>query len=95
MRFDPVECGKRMKALRESKKLTQMQLAEHLNISLNHLKALEHARRLFSIYLVIEISEFFDVSLDYLLLGKTQSASQVHSELNAAIEILERIKKEL
>lgn len=58
MRFDPVECGKRMKALRESKNLTQMQLAEQLNISLNHVKALEHARRLFSIDLVIEISAF-------------------------------------
>ena len=80
MRFDPVECGKRMKALRESKNLTQMQLAEQLNISLN---------------LVIEISAFFDVSLDYLLLGKTQSTSKAASELNAAIEILERIKKEL
>lgn len=95
MRFDPVECGKRMKALRESKNLTQMQLAEQLNISLNHVKALEHARRLFSIDLVIEISAFFDVSLDYLLLGKTQSTSKDASELNAAIEILERIKKEL
>lgn len=88
MRFDPVECGKRMKALRESKNLTQMQLAEQLNISLNHVKALEHARRLFSIDLVIEISAFFDVSLDYLLLGKTQSTSKAASELNAAIEIL-------
>ena len=39
MRFNPVECGKRMKALRESKNLTQMQLAEQLNISLNHVKA--------------------------------------------------------
>ena len=95
MRFDPVECGKRMKALRESKNLTQMQLAEQLNISLNHVKALEHARGLFSIDLVIEISAFFDVSLDYLLLGKTQSTSKAASELNAAIEILERIKKEL
>ena len=95
MRFNPVECGKRMKALRESKNLTQMQLAEQLNISLNHVKALEHARRLFSIDLVIEISAFFDVSLDYLLLGKTKSTSHVHSELNAAIEILEHIKKEL
>ncbi len=45
MRFDPVECGKRMKALRESKNLTQMQLAEQLNISLNHVKALEHASK--------------------------------------------------
>ena len=76
MRFDPVECGKRMKALRESKNLTQMQLAEQLNISLNHVKALEHARRLFSIDLVIEISAFFDVSLDYLLLGKNTKHQQ-------------------
>lgn len=28
MRFDPVECGKRMKALRESKNLTQKLLTD-------------------------------------------------------------------
>lgn len=94
MRFDPVECGKRMKALRESKNLTQMQLAEQLNISLNHVKALEHARRLFSIDLVIEISAFLMYHWT-ISFGKTQSTSKAASELNAAIEILERIKKEL
>ena len=29
MRFDPVECGKRMKALRESKNLTSRRAAEN------------------------------------------------------------------
>ena len=93
--MDQKKIGAFIAQCRKEKKLTQMQLAEQLNISLNHVKALEHARRLFSIDLVIEISAFFDVSLDYLLLGKTQSTSKAASELNAAIEILERIKKEL
>ena len=49
MRFDPVECGKRIKSLREEKGLTQMELAEQLNVGLNHVKALERARRVFSL----------------------------------------------
>ena len=38
MRFDPVECGKRIKALRENKNLTRAQLAEQLNISFDHMR---------------------------------------------------------
>ena len=55
MRFDPVECGKRIKSLREEKGFTQMELAEELNITLNHLKAIENARRACSIDLLVEL----------------------------------------
>ena len=40
MRFDPVECGKRIKALREEKRLTQMELAEQICITTDHLRPL-------------------------------------------------------
>ncbi len=95
MRFDPVECGKRIKGLRENKNLTQVQLAEHLNITLNHLKAIEHARRACSIDLLVELHNFFNVSLDYLVLGKSLKADCVQSEINDVIKILECIKNEL
>ena len=32
MRFDPVECGKRIKSLREEKGYTQVQLSETIRI---------------------------------------------------------------
>ena len=95
MRFDATECGKRIKALREEKGFTQAQLAEQLNISLNHMKALERARRVFSLELMVELSVIFSVSLDYLVLGEASRAGYIHSELDMAIKILDRIKKEL
>ena len=95
MRFDATECGKRIKALREENGFTQAQLAEQLNISLNHMKALERARRVFSLELMVELSVIFSVSLDYLVLGKASKTGYIHSELDTAIKILGRIKKEL
>ena len=40
MRFDAMECGKRIKALREEKRLTQMELAEQICITTDHLRAI-------------------------------------------------------
>ena len=95
MRFDATECGKRIKALREEKGFTQAQLAEQLNISLNHMKVLERARRVFSLELMVELSVIFSVSLDFLVLGKTMKVDCVQSEIEDAIRILEKLKKGL
>ena len=71
MRFDPVECGKRIKALREEKRLTQMELAEQICITTDHLRAIERGRRACSIDLLVDLSLFFEVTLDHLILGRT------------------------
>ena len=63
MRFDPVECGKRIKSLREEKGLTQMELSEQFRISLDHLKAIERGRRACSIELFVEAATAFNVSI--------------------------------
>ena len=95
MRFDPVECGKRIKALREDKNLTQVQLAERISITADHLRAIERGRRACSIDLLVDISMFFEVSLDYLILGGTSQFAAMKSELCQAIKILECIKGNL
>ena len=41
-----------------------------------------------SIDLLVEIAEYFDVSLDYLILGKTLSEEIMRKRINAAINIL-------
>ena len=45
MRFDIMECGIRIRAMREDLHYTQMQFADQLNISLDHLKSIERGRR--------------------------------------------------
>ena len=95
MRFDPVECGKRIKSLREEKGYTQVQLSEKVRISFDHLRAIEHGRRTCSIELLVDLHILFDVSLDYLVLGKTSQLDAVKTELQRAVEMIEKVKREL
>ena len=86
MRFDPVECGKRIKALREEKRLTQMELAEQICITTDHLRAIERGRRACSIDLLVDLSLFFEVTLDHLILGRTPANEIIRAEILQAIE---------
>ena len=83
MRHDLKECGKRIQQLRKERGLTQEQLAEKLNVSQNTIAKIESGLRRPSIDFLLEISEFFNVSTNYLVFG-------VHAE-DAADEKLKRI----
>ena len=95
MRFDAMECGKRIKTLREEKGFNQMQLSEKVKISFDHLRAIEHGRRTCSIELLVDLHVLFDVSLDYLIVGKTSQLDSVKAELQRAVEMIEKVKREL
>ena len=45
--------------------------------------------------LIVEMAEYFHVSLDYLLLGETESNSKAKRDILAVIESLTRIAREL
>ena len=45
-----------------------------------------------SVKILIDIAEYFHVSMDYLLLGRDPSRDQFQNELQAAIDHLEKIK---
>ncbi len=74
MRHDLKECGKRIQQLRKERELTQEQLAEKLNVSQNTIAKIESGLRRPSIDFLLEISEFFNVSTNYLVFG-------VHAEV--------------
>ena len=95
MRFDPVEFGKRIKSLREKREFTQMQLAEQMNISYEHIRSIETGRRVCTIDLMVEFTVLFQVSLDYLVMGKFPCWDTIRSDLSTAIEILEKVKTNL
>lgn len=59
--------GERLRELRESKKLTQKQLAEKLGLNQQDISRYETEQIDLGTDLIIAICKFFDVSADYLL----------------------------
>ncbi len=73
MKYDMKECGKRIQQLRIQHHCSQQQLAEMLNIDRSHLSHIESGERGGSLDLLVQFSEFFHVSLDYIILGKNEN----------------------
>lgn len=61
--------GSRIAKLRKEHKLTQEQLAEKLDISIKHCSSVERGLSCLSLEKLIDVSNLFDVSLDYLIKG--------------------------
>lgn len=95
MNFDTTACGKRVRQLRRQQNLTQLGLCEKLNISETYLRKIESGERSASIDLYIEISEFFHVSLDYLILGTEQSPGTFKAKIRTVIELLQEIDQSI
>lgn len=64
-----VEMGQRIKLRRQELKLTQLELAELIDISNNHMSAIENAKTNPSMDNFIKLCEVLKVTPDYLLLG--------------------------
>lgn len=94
MYYDTIETGKRIQRLRKEKRLTQEQLAEKINIGERHLQKLESGERGGSVDTLVEIARFFHVSLDFLILGKPQSAD-VQARLREMAACLENMANTL
>lgn len=58
---------KRLKNLRVDRDITQKELAELLKISSNTYSQYENDTRHFPIECIIELSKFYDTSVDYIL----------------------------
>ena len=71
MSFNQKEIGQRVNELRTGHQLSLDQLADAVNCTRDHLYRAERGepRHGFSIDILIEIARYFDVSLDYLILG--------------------------
>lgn len=95
MYFDPVETGKRIKAIREAKGMTQMKFAEKLNISRSYMNKIEKGAKTASIDLLIEIAVYGGVSLDYLVLGQSLAAVQVKENIQMMREALTILEQSL
>lgn len=95
MYYDIFESGKRIQELRKARGLKQSELAEMLNISLDHMRKIEIGQRGCSVDLLISISALFDVSLDFLVLGKGLSRLAAQDKVQSLIDQLEALKSAL
>ena len=59
-----------LKAIRKAKNLTQQKVALDLNITREALSYYESGKREPSFQLLIQMSKYFGVSIDYLITGK-------------------------
>lgn len=76
MSYDMKQCGNRIQQLRIRFGYSQQQLAKELNIDRSHLSHIESGERGSSIDLLIQFSEFFHVTLDYIIMGKSNNSLQ-------------------
>lgn len=95
MYYNTCESGKRIQELRKSHGMTQAQLAEALNISLDHLRKIEGGQRGCSVDLLITLAAAFDVSLDFLVLGRGGSVTAARDKLQTLIDELTALKEGL
>lgn len=83
MSFNQKEIGRRVNELRTGHQLSLDQLADAVNCTRDHLYRAERGepRHGFSIDILIEIARYFDVSLDYLILGVEGNNHAIREEL--------------
>ena len=102
MKYDTKASGKRIKQLRQEMNLSQEQLAEKLNVSQNMIAKIECGLRRPSVDFLIELAEFFETSIHYILLGTSKEATdkkrqieEVIGQIDQMMELLQNKKKEL
>ena len=95
MHFDRIAYGERIKRLRTSEELTQEQLAEKMNVSRTYIVKIENGFQIGPIEIAVELARVFNVSLDFLLLGKEAHCVDRKRCLRIAIDILSELEAEL
>ena len=71
--MDQIKMGMFLKELRKAKGLTQEQLAEVLNVSNRTVSRWETGSNMPDISMLVEIAEFYDVSIPEIIYGERKS----------------------
>ena len=93
--YNETETGNRIKNLRMKDGMPQEELAQKQTINFDRLGRNERGHKGMSIDVAITIATEFQVSLDYLLLGKTQQTDLLKKEFYELINSMERIAEKL
>lgn len=95
MYYDLEKSGKRIQQLRKNQIITLEELSEKLNITDRQLRRIEKGESGGSIDLLAEIAVMFNVSLDYLIMGRVLTTSDAKIALQEAIRVLSDLEQQL
>lgn len=95
MYYDLEKSGKRIQQLRKNQSITLEELSEKLNITDCQLRRIEKGESGGSIDLLAEIAVMFNVSLDYLIMGRVLTTSDAKIALQEAIRVLSDLEQQL
>lgn len=102
MKYDMKQIGDRIRQLRMKRGLTQEKAAEALEIDRSFYSRIEAGKKGCSVDLFIQLSALYDVSLDYLILGRyfgsstaCKETAQLKEDIEQLVSSLERFKKVL
>ena len=101
--YNTKEVGRRLKELRRKKRVTQEQVANELNISVDTLRKNEQGSRSMSVELLDIYAEYYDTDMDYIINGRKNNNNEVIKILEnyplqkqkMALKILKRIQHPL
>lgn len=82
--------GKQIVKLRKRANLTQEQLAEKYDVSRQAVAKWENGESIPDIYKIIQIAELFNVSLDFLVLGKNIQRQMSEKDVKTFIETMKK-----
>ncbi|MBQ9534871.1 MAG: helix-turn-helix transcriptional regulator [Clostridia bacterium] len=92
--MDQIKIGSFLKQLRKEKNLTQENLAERLNVSGRTVSRWETGSNMPDIGMLIEIAEFYDVSIPEIINGERKSESMTQETKDTAVKMAEYSKNE-
>lgn len=92
--MDQIKTGAFLKELRKAKKLTQEQLAEQLNVSGRTVSRWETGSNMPDIGMLVEIAEFYDVSIPEIIYGERKSENMDQEIKETAVAMAEYSRKE-
>ena len=92
--MDQIRIGSFLKALRKEKGLTQEQLAEQLGVSARTVSRWETGSNMPDISLLIEIAEFYEVSIPEIVSGERKNEQMTEETRNTARSLSEYSESE-
>ena len=95
MYINQKEIGQRIRVLRKEKRLSQLELANKLNINVDHLSRIENGNKGMSLDLLTEFSKYFSVSTDYILFGNNQNTEEIKEMIAIIQSKLKEIERKL
>lgn len=92
--MDQIKIGRFLKELRNEKKLTQEQMAEQLNVSGRSISRWETGSNMPDIGMLVELAEFFEVSISEIIDGERKSEKMNQEEKETLLKVADYSENE-